>query len=393
MKKIFSTLFIFFSVLTLFSQNQIDNLNNQKKEILRQITENSQQLDEINKSKKNTINQITLKNKSIQLQNSLLQNINKQINLLNFNLIKTTQEIDSLSTLIELRQSELVKIYRSYYKKLKKTNNILILLLSSDSFNQAFTRLKMYKSLINYFNLQLKLLRENKSELEQMRENYVLFLKELKVKEIEYQRNLNKLNISKLELELTKKQLEKKKSDLQIEINHQRKQLALIDNEIKRLIEENRKAIKSMNKESSRRYAELSIIFKENKGKFPPPASNSSILNPFGEYQHPILKNVKIKNNGIDLILSKNGNVTSIYKGEIKKIFNVPYGGKAIIIRHGEYLSVYSNMRNVNVKLGQNVNTGEILGDVIKQPDNTYILHFEIWNEKEPENPMNWITF
>lgn len=148
-----------------------------------------------------------------------------------------------------------------------------------------------------------------------------------------------------------------------------------------------------MNKENTKKYNELSANFKENKGKFPSPTPNSSILNTFGENQHPILKNVKVKNNGVDLILNGNYNVYAIHKGEVKKIFNVPYGGKAVIIRHGDYLSVYSNLNEIYVKVGQNISMGETIGEVMKQPDNTYVLHFEIWNEKEPENPLNWIKF
>lgn len=393
MKKLLITILLILSAINIYSQSKIDILNNQKKEIQRQIEENNQQIDLINKSKTNTVNEITLKLKSIQLQNNLLINIKNQIETISNNLNNTTQEIDSLNLLVERRKTELINIYKSYYKKLIKKNDILLLLLSSKNFNQAYTRLKMYKNLVSYFNIQIQKLQQNKNELEQKQSNYILYLKELKLKENEFQMTLEQLKKEKNELEKTRKQLERKKIDLQNEINNQKKRLVLLDNEIKRIIEENAKSIKIMNKENARKYNELSANFKENKGKFPPPAYNSSILNTFGESQHPILKNVKVKNNGVDFIMSNNYNVYAIHKGEVKKIFNVPYGGKAIIIRHGEYLSVYSNLSDINVKIGQNVSAGEKIGDVMRQPDNTFILHFEIWNEKEPENPLNWIKF
>ncbi|MBC7196833.1 MAG: peptidoglycan DD-metalloendopeptidase family protein [Deferribacterales bacterium] len=368
-------------------------MNNQKKEILKQIDDNNKQIDIINKSKKATINKLTLKLKSIELQNRLLINIKNQITEISKNLTETTSQVDSLSILIDTRRNELIRIYKSYFKKLKRKNDLLILLLSSNSINQAYIRLKMYKNLVNYFNKQISLLNENKLELEQKRSNYVLFLKELKLKENEYQKTITTLNKEKNELEATKRDLEKKKIELTKEISNKKKALALIDNEIKRIIEENAKALKSMNKENTKRYNELSNIFKENKGKLPPPAINSNVLNYFGESNHPILKNVKVKNNGIDLILNNSSAVKAIHKGEVKKIFNVPYGGRAIIIRHGEYLSVYSNLSEVNVKVGQLVNAGDNLGSVMKQTDNTLVLHFEIWNEKEPENPLDWLKF
>lgn len=394
MKIIINLVLVFlFSVNFIFSQNKIDILNNQKKEILKQIDDNNKQIDIINKSKKATINKLTLKLKSIELQNRLLINIKNQITEISKNLTETTSQVDSLSILIDTRRNELIRIYKSYFKKLKRKNDLLILLLSSNSINQAYIRLKMYKNLVNYFNKQISLLNENKLELEQKRSNYVLFLKELKLKENEYQKTITTLNKEKNELEATKRDLEKKKIELTKEISNKKKALALIDNEIKRIIEENAKALKSMNKENTKRYNELSNIFKENKGKLPPPAINSNVLNYFGESNHPILKNVKVKNNGIDLILNNSSAVKAIHKGEVKKIFNVPYGGRAIIIRHGEYLSVYSNLSEVNVKVGQLVNAGDNLGSVMKQTDNTLVLHFEIWNEKEPENPLDWLKF
>lgn len=384
---------IVLSVMFIYSQNNLDILNNQKKEIQLQIDYNNKQIDLINKSKTATINELTLKLKSIKLQNQLLVNIKMQISEISIKLSETLSKVDSLSLLINTRRAELIKIYKSYYKKLKKKNDLLILLLSSNNFNQAYTRLKMYINLINYFNLQISLLNEDKIELDKKRSNYILFLKELKLKEIEYKNAVSTLNKEIIELEISKKNLEKKKIELKNEIKRKKNMLTLIDNEIKRIIDENARVLKSMNKENSMRYTELTNIFKENKGKLHPPALNSSVLNFFGESSHPLLKNVKVKNNGIDLILNNSTNVRAIHNGEVKKIFNVPYGGKAIILRHGEYLSVYSNLSDVYVKVGQFVRTSENLGNVMKQPDDTHVLHFEIWNEKEPENPLKWLKF
>lgn len=387
------TAIIVLSVMFTYSQNNLDILNNQKKQLQRQIHENSKQIDLINKSKTATINELTLKLNSINLHNQLLINIKNQITEISNKLTVTTSEIDSLSFLIETRKAELIRIYKSYYQKLKKKNNLLLMLLSSKNLNQAYARLKMYKNLINYFNIQISLLNKNKSELDIQRSNYSLLLKELKLKEIDYQKTITTLNNERIALENTKKYLEKKKIELGNEITKQKKALLTIDNEIKRIINENARVLKTMSKENSIKYYELSKNFKKNKGKLPPPAVNSYILNQFGEHKHPILKNVIVKNNGIDLILSNSTRVNAVYNGEVKKIFNVPYGGKAIILRHGEYLSVYSNLSEVYVKVGQIVIAGENLGNVMKQPDNTNVLHFEIWNETEPEDPLNWIKF
>ncbi|WP_173072232.1 murein hydrolase activator EnvC family protein [Tenuifilum thalassicum] len=105
------------------------------------------------------------------------------------------------------------------------------------------------------------------------------------------------------------------------------------------------------------------------------------------------MKYVKIQNNGLDLLLVNDYKVYCVEEGEVSKVFNIPYGGKAIIVRHGDYLSLYSNLSVVYVKPGNIVDSNTVLGKVLKQNDNTYILHFEIWNKTEPENPSNWINF
>lgn len=394
MRSIINFIAIFvFSVMFTYSQNNLDILNSQKKEIQRQIDENNKQIDLINKSKTATINELTLKVKSIELQKMLLVNIKMQLNEISTKLAETSFKVDSLSLLINNRKAELIRIYRSYYKNLTKKHNILILILSSNNLNQAYNRLKMYRQLINYFNTQISLLNQKIIELDNKRSNYILFLKELKLKQVEYQKAVSTLNKERNALEISKKNLERKKMELINEVRRKKNMLTSIDNEIKRILEENTRNLKSMNKKNSIKYNESSKIFKEMKGKLPPPAMNTLVLNFFGENNHPLLKNVKVKNNGVDLILTNSANVNAIHNGEVKKVFNIPYGGKAIILRHGEYLSVYSNLIEVNVKVGQFVSTGEKLGNVMKQPDNTLVLHFEIWNEKEPENPLNWLKF
>jgi len=257
--KIYLVIFYSLSANFIFSQNKLDILNNQKNEILKKIDANNTQIDLINKSKKATINELILKLKSIELQNQLLLNIKNQMAEISKNLTETTLQVDSLSSIIDSRRSELVRIYKSYFKKLKRKNNLLILLLSSRNINQAYIRLKTFKSLVNYFNKQIYLLNENKRQLDKKRVNYVVFLKELKLKENEYQKIISNLNKERIALEEAKKELEKKKNELVNEITRQKKALALIDNQIKRIIEENARNLKTMNKENTKKYKKKTV--------------------------------------------------------------------------------------------------------------------------------------
>ncbi|MCA1900599.1 MAG: peptidoglycan DD-metalloendopeptidase family protein [Candidatus Hydrogenedens sp.] len=393
MKKIIFFIIINLILNSALSQKNIDILNNQKKEVEAKIYEISNQITSLEKNRNVTLTEITLKKQKIKLQNELLENLRAQILTLNTNLLETTKIIDSISYVLQKRREELVIIYNTYFKKLREKNHILLLLLSSNSFNQAYARLKMYKNLSSYFNKLLLEIEDERNRYENYKEMYVLNIKQLKLKENEYQRTIRELDITTKNLENSIENLEKKKNALLEEQKRNEKRLVLIDNEIKRLIEENAKSLKKMSPERTRVYSELSKNFRENKGKLPLPAANATLLNQFGETKHPVLKNISIKNNGIDLIMKSSEPVYSVFSGEVTKVFNVPYGGLAIIIRHGEYLTVYSNLLRTGVKPGQKVTIGEKIGELIQQPDNTYILHFEIWNEKEPENPLIWLKY
>lgn len=393
MKKIIFFIIINLILNSALSQKNIDILNNQKKEVEAKIYEISNQITSLEKNRNVTLTEITLKKQKIKLQNELLENLRAQILTLNTNLLETTKIIDSISYVLQKRREELVIIYNTYFKKLREKNHILLQLLSSNSFNQAYARLKMYKNLSSYFNKLLLEIEDERNRYENYKEMYVLNIKQLKLKENEYQRTIRELDITTKNLENSIENLEKKKNALLEEQKRNEKRLVLIDNEIKRLIEENAKSLKKMSPERTRVYSELSKNFRENKGKLPLPAANATLLNQFGETKHPVLKNISIKNNGIDLIMKSSEPVYSVFSGEVTKVFNVPYGGLAIIIRHGEYLTVYSNLLRTGVKPGQKVTIGEKIGELIQQPDNTYILHFEIWNEKEPENPLIWLKY
>ena len=116
------------------------------------------------------------------------------------------------------------------------------------------------------------------------------------------------------------------------------------------------------------------------------------VVSKFGTVPHPILPGITIINNGVE-IASETNIVRSVFDGEVSKVIVLPTGFKVIIVRHGEYFSVYSNLNFVSVKVGQKVKTKEKVGqlqDVESNKNN--ILGFQIWREREKLNPLHWIS-
>ena len=163
-----------------------------------------------------------------------------------------------------------------------------------------------------------------------------------------------------------------------------------------------------LNKEEEAKRVELEIIdiqkqikerilsgsneFEKNQNKLIWPVDKGILLSPFGEVNHKNLPGIKIINNGVEIGVEKNATIRSIFNGVVTKIIIMPNGLKAVIIRHGEYLSVYSNLVDTYIQVGQKVITKQPIGVVFtKKEDNSGVLDFQIWKGLEKINPMNWL--
>lgn len=136
----------------------------------------------------------------------------------------------------------------------------------------------------------------------------------------------------------------------------------------------------------------LSSSFVANKNQLPWPVAEGKIAQPFGEHPHPVLKGIKIQNNGIDIATRKASQVRSVFDGEVTGVVSLPGAGKAIIIRHGEFLSVYSNLEGSDVSKGEKVKAKQNIGKVmVNEEEDKAILHFEIWRGTDIQNPAIWL--
>jgi len=136
----------------------------------------------------------------------------------------------------------------------------------------------------------------------------------------------------------------------------------------------------------------LSSDFESNRGKLPWPVENGVISETFGMHSHPTLKGIKTFNNGINISAPKGSVARTIYKGTVKAIFSVPGMERVVLVNHGEYYSVYANLEAINVKTGQEVKTGEILGTLYTNDelDRTEV-HLEVFKQKTMQNPALWL--
>jgi septal ring factor EnvC (AmiA/AmiB activator) len=137
----------------------------------------------------------------------------------------------------------------------------------------------------------------------------------------------------------------------------------------------------------------LSTDFEKNEGRLPWPTERGVITGQYGEHQHPDYKSVTIRNEGVYIATSKGESARSIFKGVVSRVFTIPGENYTVLVKHGEYYTLYHNLINVKVKAGQQVNTKETIGTVFtNEKTRETVLYFQVWKETEKKNPELWLA-
>jgi len=131
--------------------------------------------------------------------------------------------------------------------------------------------------------------------------------------------------------------------------------------------------------------------FENAKGNFSLPLENGIIIKEFGEYKHPVLEQIKVKNDGIDIIPSDDYNVHAVFDGIVSQVISIPGSNRAVLIKHGEYFTVYTNLVDLDVIVNQKVSENQIIGSISDDNDELAVLNFQIWYLTVKQNPEDWI--
>ena len=398
--------------ISVFAQNK-EALKNQKELIERDIAYTSTLLEKTRDNKNTSINYLNFLDKKISSQERLIQILNIELNLLQKQIIRLQRKIESSEVLILKKEKEILKLKNDYgtmiysLQKSKSNRNNLMFVISAENFNQAYKRLlylkqyaKSRKSQANQISKNQDSLALNKERLisqqklisNKMNEN-LLLISDKKVK-------LGTVIESKEEKKTIFAKLQKSEKLFKIKIQEQQKKALLLEQKIKKIIEEEiRKARESAKKNSESSTISLTpeakIIsdkFSSNKGFLPWPLDQGLIVQFFGKQKHRIFNEVETFNNGINIATNKNSNIRSVFDGKISRIFFIKGEGKAVLINHGEFFTVYSGLKEVFVKLGDKILAKEKIGVVLTdENDNKTELHFEIWKGYDKQDPSLWL--
>lgn len=384
---------------TAFSQQNKVQLQNDKKKIEEEIEYNTKLLEETKKSKKTTLNQLIILKNQIKSREELIHTINLQIKVADEQIVLNKQILEDLNRDLENLKTEYAKMIYYAYKNRNSFDRLMYIFAASDV-NQAFRRLKYFQQYASYRKTQAELIvgtqediQKTLSELELHKNDKVEFVLSLK-------QERDNLSSVRTEQNETYSSLNQKEKGLAKTIKEKEKAAKKLQHEIEKIIaEEIRLASEKTGTTKTGSFAltpeemELSAGFEENKGGLPWPLENGIISSTFGEHAHPVLKQVKTKNNGIDILTDENMLARAIFSGEVTRVMSIPNYNYVIMIRHGEYLSVYSNLAEVFVQKGQRITTKQEIGKVYTDTrESKTELHFELWKGKSLLNPSNWLA-
>ena len=373
-----------------YAQQSVKDLNAKRKQIENNISRLNSLIAESDKSRKVTADNLTLTSQKLGLKNQLIGQIGNEISYLEHRIKLSNKTIDSLNVLLDSKNEEFANIIRKSFKNRNIEQNLFLFIMSSKSLNQSYNRIKFYKQIMAYQSKELEdiktLINERYMKSMQLQSN----VKDLRAKQNE---RLQEAENYRQEIKQYEKKIgayKAKSEELKQELKAEVKKAEEIKKQIKKLIEEeNRKRLADSKRNSSD--VKLSKNFSENIGLLPSPVKNGLLTKAFGTSAHPVLKGVKVNNNGIDLSVPKGSSVYAVFDGEVSKIFNVPLSGIAVIVRHGNYFTVYSNLKNVSVKVGEKLTKSQKIGEIDSGQEANGSLHFELWNERNPENPAKWL--
>lgn len=408
-----------------FSQSS-SVLKKRRDAITKEIASLTLARNKIDRSKKLSLSQINILNTQIQLRQEKIGTINSEIRLLDDKIEDDTRRVRALQSELEKLRYEYSKMIQFAYKNQNAYNKLMFVFASAD-FNQAYKRLKYIQQFsasrrrhaagINKTQTILKteitILDKNKKE-----KNSLLADQEKEKQTLGSEKNSKTRvlsNLTKQEKSL-KQQLDKKQREaatlakaiqtaIRKEIEAERKKeaarLAAIKAKAAAAAAAARKKTTAGTTakapvttsgnilSSGTENLKLSAGFLANRGRLPSPVNNGIITQHFGAQKYG---NVTIYNDGINIKAPAGSSVHAVFNGDVIKVLYI-LNSYTVMIRHGEYFSVYSKLKNPGVSAGQKVTVKQVLGTVATDPvEKTTELQFQIWKNGAPVNPSSWIA-
>ena len=390
--------FLFIGLQGFSQEDKREELEERRQELQKEIQRiNSLRTSNLRKEK-SILTEVEDLDQQIRATERLLRVTNQQANLLTREINTNQNKIGELRKELENLKEDYSKMIRRSYKSKSQQSRIMFL-LSSENFLQAYKRLQYMKQYANYRQQQGEEIKIRTVDLQRLNEN-LAEQKKSKDKLIAANRQ------TRAELEKNKKSqqslissIRKKEGQFAAQLRTKQKEIDAIDNEIERIIAA---AIAANNKEEGSTSREvfkltpaakaLAADFQSNKGKLPWPVKSGIVSMRFGTQPHPVVKSITINSNGVRIDTEQNGKAKAVFGGTVSEVQAVKGANKAVMVRHGDYISIYNNLDKIYVRKGDQVAIGQELGEVAtSNTTGKTTLHFLLYQNSTKLNPEHWI--
>lgn len=380
------------SVTVLHAQDT--SAQEQKKERLeREIELINRQLSSTNSKSRSALATYDLVSKKVSNRQAILRESRRKERECADKIYLKQREINKLQESYDTLAAHYDRLVLGAYKN-RDARIWYMYILASDDLSQAYRRYGYFKSLASQIGEEARRMEDARAKLEAERDELQKLRVEQKVVTQNTQKELGKLQSEQAESKALVGKLKKEKSKYQKELAAKRKQVEALDREIARLVREAMKGgtASGVGKKTNKMVIDekLAAEFSKNRGKLPWPA-DGPVVDAFGERYHPVYKNVKLpKNNGVGIALRPGTSVKCVFDGVVKQVLVMPGYNQCVLVQHGNYFTFYCKLKNVVVKSGQKVKTGQDIGTVDTINRETQ-LHFQIWKDTTPQNPESWL--
>jgi septal ring factor EnvC (AmiA/AmiB activator) len=396
-------------------ESQQERLEERKAKIQEEIREKEALLQSVKKREKSIVNQLIIQKDKIGLKEKLIQTTEKQTKLLNNDIYINQLKINQLNRDLEdLRKDYSEMIVKSYKSRSEQSRAMFI--LSSENFLQAYKRAQYMKQYASYRKMQGEEIKGKTSQL-------LIYNDKIGVQKSEKEKLIAENEKEKQELEKEKKeqekiagQIKKDKGKIVAEIKKKQQETRNIDKQIDKLI---RAAIAEANKKTAVANAKanpkataaekkaietstkivltpegklVSDNFKANKGRLPWPVEKGAVSLGYGDQTHPVFKTLAVHNSGIEISTEKGSNARAVFAGEVTQVQLITPLKKAVIVKHGDFFTIYQNLSSVNVQIGDKVSAKQSLGQIRTNGDGRTILKFMVLQNITYFNPVIWLS-
>ena len=402
----------------------VKKLERQRKEALADIEQTNKLLQETSKSAKNSLNRLNLLSKQIQSRKQVIGLLNQELDAIEKDILGLQADIRLLKSQLSQKQANYGKSMRGMYKR-RSAQDKLLFILSAENFGQSLRRMRYLREYAGWQKRQAEEIIAKQQEIAAKQRAMEKTRAEKRALLDVRQTESKKLQTEEAAQQAEVKELNKKQSSLKAELKKKRRQAEALNRQIEKQIAEEiaraeaaakaarEKAAKGKKQEGNAAngskeervaatkggYAmtkaerQLSDNFGNNRGRLPYPVTGRhTVVATFGEQQHAQLKYVRTSNSGIDIQSDPGADARAVFNGVVTRVFVIPGYNNSVIVRHGNYLTVYSNLSQVYVKAGDSVATRQSIGKIYSDPEEGTVLHFQLWKEKTKLNPLPWLN-